>query len=176
MKIKIVLLCEDMQTTTFVRRFLKKRKIKRRDVFVREMLSGRGSGEQWVREQFPKELQYVRNGERRFLIAVVDADTGSTQDRLSQLADECTRQGVPTKKHGDPALVVVPRRNIETWFAYLEGQDVDETTAYPRLGRERDCWPLADELHRMCHDAQSLREPAPPSLKAACRDYPKLRR
>lgn len=173
---KIVLLCEDMQTIMFIRRFLKKRKFKPRDIFVRERAAGKKSGEQWVREEFPKELRYARSGTGRFLIVVIDADTGSKQDRLSQLTRECTRQGIAGKTDSDPVILAVPRRNIETWFAYLQGTNVEETTAYPRLRQPRDCLPLADELYRMCHRAQSLREPVPPSLQAACREYPKLKR
>ncbi len=53
MSVKVVLLCEDLQTATFFRRFLKERGFKPHD--IREEISpkGKGSGEQWVRDKYP---------------------------------------------------------------------------------------------------------------------------
>jgi hypothetical protein len=64
----------------------------------------------------------------------------------------------------------IPARNIETWLAYLSGQDVDETTVYPRLKKVSDCQHQVLQLKRMC-DAGSLRQPAPPSLACACEEF-----
>ena len=61
----------------------------------------------------------------------------------------CERQGVPRRDDDDPALVVVPRRSIETWLAHLGGQPVDELQRYPRLRRERDCADHAKRLYEM---------------------------
>lgn len=71
-------------------------------------------------------------------------------------------------------MIVVPKRNIETWFAYLKGDKIDETRRYPKLKKESACHPLADELHRMCHERQRLDPSAPESLREACQEYPKL--
>ena len=101
----------------------------------------------------------------------------STESRRAQLDTECDEKGIPRRKDGERVLVIVPRRNIETWLAYLAGGEVDEEKRYPRLDRERDCGQRADELFRMCHEKQRLREPAPPSLREACDDeYPRLQR
>lgn len=173
--IQITLLCEDRQMHAFARRFLHHRKFRGRQVssFPCPL---RGSGEQWVRKHFPIELEAVRKRQHAFLVVMIDADSGSTKNRRDQLARECRQQGVAVPTEEDRVLVAVPRRNIETWFAYLAGHDVDETTRYPRLSRENDCKPLADALYDMCHVAQQLREPAPPSLLETCRVYPRLKR
>ena len=172
--VSVILLCEDMQTDVFVRRFLKRRKF--RD--FRSLVSphGRGSGEQWVREKYPRELQAIRQIKRACLIVVTDADVHSTKSRREQLDAECNKKGILPRKDDEQVLVIVPRRNIETWLAYLAGGEVDEETRYPRLKRERDCVQYVEELFRMCQKKQRLREPAPPSLREACDDeYPRLR-
>ena len=90
---------------------------------------------------------------------------------------ECGKQDVPVRTGSDPVILVVPRRNIETWLAYLEtGKPVDEQERYPRLKRERDCNRHADNLFKMCHSGQRLDEAAPPSLREACAEYRKLQR
>ncbi len=136
---------------------------------------GSQSGEQWVRTRYPRELKAIRGKQRAYLIVVTDADTRSTEARRAQLESECERQQIPRRTDGDPVLVVVPRRNIETWLAYLGGTPVDEVTTYPRLYRARDCAAHANRLYVMCHDVQRLDEPAPPSLREACEEYRKLR-
>ena len=136
----------------------------------------RQSGEQWVRTRFPEELKRIRRRQRALLVVVIDADVGSTGDRHTQLEQQCREAGVERRKPEDPVIVAVPRRNIETWFAYLRGQSVDETIEYPRLRREGDCKLFADRLHGMCHEQQRLDEPAPPSLREVCDEYGKLRK
>lgn len=72
--VRIVLLCEDSQTESFVRRFLKHRNFKARDINTLPLPDGRRSGEQWVRERFPAELQAIRGRQGAYLIVVTDAD------------------------------------------------------------------------------------------------------
>ena len=176
MSTKITLLCEDLQTDVFVRRFLSHRNFRSRDIFTCPLPDGRQSGEQWVRARFPGELKKIRRRRQAFLVVVIDADGGSTGGRHTQLEQQCREDGVETRKPGDPVAVAVPRRNIEAWFEYLRGKPVDETENYPRLRRETDCKPLADHLHVMCHERQRLDEPVPPSLREACEEYRKLKR
>ena len=173
---KIVLLCEDRQTDVFVRRFLRHRNFRGRDSQTCKLAAGRGSGEHLVRKQFPGELKAIRGRQEALLVVVIDADTGTTAARRRQLSEECRKCGIAGPGTDDRVVVVVPRRNIETWFKYLAGDEVDETTRYPKLQRERECRPRADRLYEMCHEAQKLVEPAPPSIQEACREYQKMTR
>ena len=128
-----------------------------------------------MREQFPDQLQQVRDRRGAVLIAVIDADTESMEARRRQLQRQCGERGIGALRDSDPALVFVPRRSIETWFRYLSGHEFDEKkTRYRHLRREADCVPLADRLYDMCHEQQKLAEPAPASLVEACRAYPRL--
>ena len=174
--IQIVLLCEDNQTDAFIRRFLKRRNFRNRDIETRPLPHGSQSAEQWVREQYPTQLQAVRAKHGAMLLVVIDADNLTTDQRCKQLENQCEKEGVPRRKQEDPVVVMVPRRNIETWFAYLDGENVEEQERYPRLERERDCERHARELYRMCHEKQELREPAPDSLREACVEYGRLKR
>lgn len=174
---RITLLCEDSQTDAFVRRFLRRRNFGARDVRTLPLPKGRQSVEQWVRRRYPAELRAVRGRQGAYLIVVTDADDRSTNDRRAQLDAACAEQGVPLRTGADPVLLIVPRRNVETWLAYLDtGEPVDEEKTYPRLKRERDCDRHANELFRMCRGARQLDEAAPPSLREACEEYAKLRR
>ena len=174
MSARIVLLCEDQQTDSFVRRFLARRNFRNHDIHTLPLPLGRQSGEQWVRTRFPKELKAVRQKERAFLIVIIDADAFTTDERRDQLNRSCREQEILERRPGDPVIVAVPRRNIETWFAYLDGESVDETRQYPPLRRPRDCRRHARELYRMCHEDQQLRHPVPPSLAEACGEYRRL--
>ena len=171
-----MLLCEDQQTDSFVRHFLSKRNFNAHDIHTLPLPKGRQSGEQWVRTSFPNELKIIRTRHNAFLIVIIDADSFTTDDRRNQLNRECREQGVPEPSPDDPVIIAVPRRNIETWFAYLDGEAVDETGRYPRLTRASNCRHHARELYRMCHEVQQLRPPVPQSLSEACGEYRKLTR
>ncbi len=175
MSVRTVLLCEDAATDTFVRRFLRRRQFKPHDIITLPIPHGSQSGEQWVREKYPDQLKAIRSRQNVFLIVVIDADTHTTQSRRSQLDDECRTQQVPVRNTEDPVIIIVPRRNIETWFAYLDGISVDETVDYSAY-KSKDPRPFAEELYRMCHEDQKLRPPVPPSLDESCQEYRKLER
>ena len=174
--VTIVLLCEDKQTESFVCNFLKHRNFKKgRDITT--LVASSGSGEQWVRKQYPKQLNAIRNKKNAYLIVVIDADMYTIDDRHEQLKKECKDKDILPRdiKRDVNVLHIIPCRNIETWLAYLENESVDESKVYPKLKRESDCKEHTRRLHDMCR-AQRLREPAPPSLQEACNEYPKLQR
>ncbi len=174
--VQLVVLCEDRQHEVFIRRFLK---LKWRDWSPRRMRverspRGHGSAEQFVRERFPRELQAYRSKSsqvRQGLIVMLDGDAAGVERRLGSLVDSCRLKGVQPRNDDDRVAVFVPTWCIETWFVYLNGEEVDEARAdYPKLNRERDCQEHVNRLMQMCHKG-TLREPAPPSLKAACEEY-----
>jgi hypothetical protein len=120
------------------------------------------------------ELSAYRSNRHRVaqgLVAVIDGDDKGVDARLKELANTCQAQSVTPRQNDDRVAVVVPTWNIETWLAYLSGSDVDEgKDDYPRLRRPRDCQPHVNVLYEMCQQ-DSLRQPSPPSLEAACTEY-----
>ena len=178
MSAKILVLCEDDRTHRFLRRFLRHR-FRNREIETLP-LPTEGSGEQWVREQFPKQLRAVRDLEQTVLLVVTDADVNTTAYRRSQLDRQCDTEKTRPRQPIDPVIVAIPARNIETWLWHLKtGEAVDESRDYKlRLSalKTPELHELADKLFRFCHRAQRLLPTAPPSLRAACREYPILTR
>jgi hypothetical protein len=132
---------------------------------------GRGAGEQWVRERYPRELQGLRAaGAETALLVVADADRLSREEREKQLREQCQRAGIELREPGEPVAHFFPARNIETWIAWLGGATVNEASSYPRLPRERECAPQVKRLAEHCA-AKELPEDAPPSLQDACTEW-----
>ena len=174
--VRIVLLCEDRQHETFVRRFLKKNGWTVRDCRVVLSPQGRGSAEQFVRERFPSELQAIRakGDEHVRLIVMIDGDDKGINARRASFNVACGAQGITALGETDNVLICVPTWNIETWFAFLEGGEVEESFSdYPRLARLRDCDAHAEKLAEICR-GQSQSPPLPPSLDDSCIQYNRL--
>lgn len=170
-RVKIIVLCEDRQTEAFIRRFLVANGHHPRAIRVERLQAPRGAGDQFVRERYPREAKAIRTGHvQSVLLACIDEDTQSTQPRKRVFDQALQADGQAPRGAGEPILNLVPERNIETWLAYLSGETVDRTTAYPKRRRERECSAEAKALKAMC-DAGALRQPAPPSLEAACVEY-----
>lgn len=171
---QLVLLCEDKQHEAFARRFLKAMGWETRAMRVEKAPGGRGAGEQFVRERFSLELKAHRSRPvSQALVVVIDGDQQGVAERLHQLNQVCRDAGVAERADEERVAIIVPTWNIETWLAYLDGEPVEESRPdHPRLFRERDCQRHVEALVRMCKAGQ-LREPAPPSLEAACVEYRK---
>lgn len=171
-RVQLVLLCEDNQHEAFARRFLNAIGWETRAMRVEKAPGGRGAGEQFVRERFPLELKAHRSRPvSQALVILIDGDHHGVASRLHQLDQACRDAGVAGRADEERVAIIIPTWNIETWLAYLDGEQVGEDrSGYPRLSRERDCQRHVEALVRMCR-AGELRDPAPPSLKAACGEY-----
>jgi hypothetical protein len=172
--VQIVLLCEDTQHEAFARRFLTAMGWSTRRMRVEKGSDRGGSAEQFVRERFPTELAAYRSKRGSMgqaLIVVLDGDRGGVEARHRELDAACEAKSCTPREPNEPVAVFVPTWRIETWFAYLDGQSVDETKSdYPRLRRERECQRHVNVLADMCR-TDTLRTPAPPSLEAACAEF-----
>jgi hypothetical protein len=170
-KVQVVVVCEDSQHETFLRRVLSGLGYERRKIRVEKSPSGRGAADAWVLQQVPKLLRVYRTRHVEHLaVAMMDADRSTLEDRQQQLDDACRAQGMKPREPNERVAVLLPRRNVETWLAYLDGKSVDETSAYPKLEFARDCQPQVDTLLDGCRKGQ-LRKPVPPSLAHACQEY-----
>jgi len=171
-RVQLVLLCEDKQQEAFARRFLNAAGWETRAMRVEKAPAGRGAGEQFVRERFPRELKAHRSRPvTQVLVVMMDGDAEGPTVRLHQLDKACREAGIVERNRNERVAVFIPTWNIETWLAYLDGEQVDEEKSdYPRLTSERDCQRHVERLVQMCR-ADNLREPSPPSLGAACREY-----
>jgi len=171
-RVRLVLLCEDRQHEAFARRFFESMGWEKRQLEVIRSPKGRGAAEQWVRAEYPAQVQKLRSAPHidGGLAVLIDEDLGGPGSREKDLAMALQGVGAPPLGDTERVALAAPARNIETWFAYLKGDEVDEVTAYPRLAQERACRPMAATLTAMCRGRQ-LRDPAPPSLDRACAEY-----
>jgi hypothetical protein len=174
----VIVLCEDRQQEVFIRPWLLSRGIRARDITVREIPAGRGSGEVHVRDRYPSEIKALRQVNSysevgRVLVTVIDADTFSVQQRHNILDRSLTQAGLERRSAEEKIAVLVPKRNIETWIHHLRGEIVNETDIYRRLDKPSEC--KADVARFVAEPSNSpLKENAPPSLQLALAEMERI--
>ena len=176
-RVQLVVVSEDKQHDCFIRHFLLKSGWNRHQLRSRFAPEGKGAASQWVLAQFPQELRiyrsqagYLGNG----LIIAIDADTRTVPEIIVMLARKCEEAGIAPRNQGDRVVFVTPKRNVETWLAYLRGESVNETDAYRKYDCESDCRQDVDRLHSMC--GRGILDGHPPeSLKFACGEYNRIK-
>jgi hypothetical protein len=169
-KAEFVVLCEDVKHKTFVLRCLTSLGFNPRQVRIKLPRAGRGAGEQWVRESYPQWVAAQRrraNHTSTSLIAVIDADTISVDQRRLQLDAAMAKAGLSPRDAKERIAFVIPRRNIETWVHFAETREIDETTDFkPRYRDSKACRDAADVAMQACRNPDQSE--VPPSLAAAC--------
>ena len=176
-RVKNVLLCEDRQHEAFFRYYLEQIGYNPRKLDVQK--ASTGSGEQWVRNRYPIELRAYRkhSEDTHNLIVVIDGDGRSLEDRRAQLQSASSAESLPERGEDEAVSILVPRRNIETWIRYLQGEPVqeDHREAYPKLGRESDCYGAVDRLLAIRANNWMAPDDCPPSLRAGLVELRRLR-
>jgi len=145
-----IVLCEDKLTESLLRSHLKSRGIDPRNVRFVVSPGGRGAGERFVIRQFPVQVDAYRISIARkltWLIAVVDADTGTVEAHIAELdasLRDCGDERLRDLRIEDERIArLVPRRNIETWLLVLNGIAADEDKDYKHSRPKDDWYPLA---------------------------------
>lgn len=176
---KITILCEDKLQEVFVSRFLKKCGVRQRSCVVVAYPAGKGSGEQHVREHYANELKAFRTRPAStVLIVVIDADDKTLQARHNELDSQAASADLPARQDSEQIVHVIPKRHIETWLAYLDGNNVNEADEYKPQYQfkncESDAHRLIDKLEDHCRNQTGLID-APDSLVQVCREYERIR-
>jgi len=130
---QIVLLVEDTNQENLLRRYLQQCGHDNRNMRIQKSPGGQGSGEQFVREGYATEVRTVRSQLRRTkacLIAMIDADSGSVEERRRQFERVLQDAKEPARGASEPILNLVPKRNVETWILCLNSEKVDELSDY----------------------------------------------
>ncbi|MCP4362510.1 MAG: hypothetical protein GY796_31275 [Chloroflexi bacterium] len=176
-KVNLIIVCEDSQQEAFARRYFTKRGFERRKIRVLKCPSGSRSGEQFVRRQLVREVNMYRQKSSYghggiALAALIDADRMSVQERLQQIDSALEQEGLESIKQDERITIFVPKRNIETWLRFANGEDVNESKPYPKLNKPKSCKHEVDlYVNTICKD--SIPDNAPPSLIHACHELPK---
>ena len=129
----IILLVEDLDHENLLRRYLRKLGHDNRQMRSVRTPSGCGSGEQFVRQSYASEVRSIRSQMARTkacLLAIIDADVGSTDDRRRQLERALQDADEPPRSSTEPILNLVPKRNVETWILCLNSIPVNEADDY----------------------------------------------
>jgi hypothetical protein len=171
-----IILCEDLQLRCFIRRFLLKRGWHARQ--IREVaLPTSGAGVSWACRKLAEELKAYRSRSchaATCLVVGCDADDGTVEDRIQMLRDTCAEAGAPFRRNDEHIALAIPKRNIETWLAYLRGTGVNEVEVYPKYENERDCRDQVVRLDDLCRRQRLEPEPPPPSLVLACEEFKRI--
>lgn len=133
--VAITIVCEDRRHEGFVHAVLmahygwSKARLKRRVRTRPYPKDGTGgAGEKHVRDSYPVEVEAYRRGpSHRAVIAVIDADNHSVDERHRQL--DAALQPRP-RTQAEAIIHVIPKRAIETWLCFLDGTPVIETDSF----------------------------------------------
>jgi hypothetical protein len=178
----VVLLCEDNLTAVFLRSYLKECGI----VYgIRVNSNPRGSGFDWVLQQYPIEVNAYRQNKARikvWLIVTIDADSKTVVTRISQL-DSRLKQSEEIRLRAfrvqDQKIVrLVPRRNIETWILVLTGTPANEEKNY-KYEKSKEGWqeltkPASQQLYAWTRPNTQLPAGCIDSLCRAVRELNRL--
>ena len=167
---QIVVLCEGKQDGVFLRRFLVRSGVNSDRIRIRGYPAGRGSGKHFVQEEYAKEVEAHRKRAAKMnigLIVMQDCDEATVEATRASLEESAMR------RKDERIALFFPRRNIETWIHFLiNGDEVDESKAYPKLARESECHEAVD---RMAEKPEyRLSSKVPHSLRAACAEIRRL--
>jgi hypothetical protein len=163
---QIIVLAEDKRHQNFVRRYLQRLGYENRAIRMQDLPSGRGSGEQWVRERFANAVATYRGRHpQTALVVVIDADMRPVQERFRQL---------PSNRSEDESIaILVPKRHIETWILCLNEERVDERTDYRSRHIDGLIKPAAETLFKWSRATATPSSHCVESLQTA---FPELQR
>jgi hypothetical protein len=141
-------------------------------ILLEPLPSGRGAGEQWVRERYPESVSELRRkSENMALIVVIDADTVEVAMRRSQLEEQLLS---PRKGH-ERIVHLIPKRNIETWILCLDGEIVDEIESHRKdRGIEDRIGPATRVFYSWTRANAAIPSRCIPSLRAAIPEAQRL--
>jgi len=172
---EFIILCEDRQQEIFARYFLTGCGVHPHKIRLRLPVRGKGSGEQYVRENYPKEVKAYRSRSTHLsvcLAVLIDADVKSVNDRTDELVSALKANGLPPRGIDEKIAHFIPKRNIETWIFYLHGELVDEEINYKR---EIDKETLRSSVERLVQlRSKKLPDDAPPSLHSAAHELHRI--
>jgi hypothetical protein len=94
-------------------------------------------------------------------------------ERVQTFRAACVESGVPFRSNDERVVFVVPKRNIETWLAYLRGQSVNEEDTYPKHTCESDCRQEVARLDELCREQRFPVAP-PASLASSCDEFKRI--
>ena len=177
---QVIILVEDKQQRSFVNRLLKELGYPNHKLKPLPLPAGVGSGEAYVREQYPIQVKALRpraSYQEVALVMAIDGDGRTIADRHQQLANQLVAADLDPRGAAEKIIHLVPCRNIKTWIEYLEDitTTIDEEHRYAKLmKRESECQKPVEEMARLCRPCQPVPTNCPASLLAAIEELKRL--
>lgn len=167
-KPQIIILCEDKAHYHFMKGYCEAAGWKSRQLFPDLCPPGSQSAEQWVRQRFEQTLRSFRSmhgqGRNICLMIMIDADRFSPEERKSQLQQNIQRES------NEPVGIFVPKRNIQSWMAWIDGNYTNEDTDHKNAYQKKSPNSLyGKKLRAICIKPNS--KELPPSVQDACREW-----
>ncbi|GHT82092.1 hypothetical protein FACS1894137_00330 [Spirochaetia bacterium] len=123
------ILCEDKRQYYFIQSYLKCKGIAERKIRLFQNLpEGAGDAKQFVRTRYPDAQKTIAINSSTILVVARDADTDTYEDVLDEFAIT-----------GNRIFTVIPKRNIETWFYFIDNQN--DADASDEGSNRKDCYP-----------------------------------
>lgn len=173
--VRVTVLCEDADHERFVRTHLKEQGVDiSRHYRSLALAGGGGAGDQHVRAQYAREVRALRSRAHDANVALVvmtDVDTATPASRRQQLSDALQEAHEAPRGTQERIVLLLPRRNVETWVVHLNGTRVDEERDY-KPQPPADFVAAAQALREHCREAQS--GCCPDSLLDGCRELRRL--
>lgn len=168
-KPQIMILCEDKSHLHFIKGYCEEAGWSPRS-FISQVYCPEGtqSAEQFVREEFARTLRTLRSkhgqGRNVILLIMIDSDKYQVHERIQRL------QQVEKRKTGEPVAIIVPKRNIQSWIAFLDGKLENEEIDYKNVyGRGTPNGEFGRRLRKRCEGGDAALFPA--SLSDACEEW-----
>ena len=169
-KAQVFILCEDTVHYHFTKKYFELLGFNSRNIRGEYNPKGRsvGSGAKYVQDNYQKQLKAFHskiNHLESILVIVIDDDTKEHIKKLHQIYP---------RLHDEKVLIFSPKRNIESWFYYIDGNFIDEFTDYKNNYRNAKPTEFAKKLkNEIC--INGLPENAPSSLHHACHELNRLK-
>jgi hypothetical protein len=173
---ELIILAEDLLQANFARRYLQR--AGHRNLNIKIAPSARGSGEQFVRENYPTEMQYYRqrsHHRRAGLVVVIDADVKSVNERQSELERALTEAKEAPRGATEMVAVLIPKRNVETWILCLTRESVDEVTDYSDRDLNAFTKEAAEIFYEWSRPNYTVPESCIPSLNQGLQEIQRIR-
>ena len=170
------ILCEDAQMRTFLVAFLKCQGINAHKVSVIPIPAGAGCGEAHVRTGLTKELELLHRNKhlRKTLLVCIDADKYSYDARMQMLQKAYDDAFPDSDIYDEMMLIWIPKREIETWIAYFNGENVDEDMEFRHGGQPVSCKTEANRMYFFLQNDDENGEAVLHSLQKAKEEYARI--
>ncbi|MGB3508159.1 MAG: hypothetical protein WBA93_02755 [Microcoleaceae cyanobacterium] len=184
---KVTILCEDIDQERFIREYLKCRGFLDRDIIPFPNTKGLKvkNNNASILADYPKILTSYRsrkNSQDIAVVVMIDADDKTVAERIRSFNIAVNKEEGERNKNmrlpNEKIAIFVPAINIETWFSYINGKNVNEEDDYKnKTLNTADRITLAKaSAEKLASDfcPQGLDKNAPSSLHHACNELQRL--